>query len=73
MEHPEITHCLRTGYPSWVKDREEPEVLNDEDDEEDLPEEEDYDKEFWGDEEDREAAFLEDLFEEMRERSLFGN
>jgi hypothetical protein len=70
LEHPEITHALRTGYPSWVK---EPEVLNDEDDEEDFPEEEDYDKEFWGDEEDREDAFMEDLFEEMRERAMIGN
>jgi hypothetical protein len=51
----------------------EPEVLNDEDDEEDFPEEEDYDKEFWGDEEDREDAFMEDLFEEMRERAMIGN
>ena len=42
----------------------EREVLNDEDDEEVFPEE---------DEEDREDEFLEDLFEEMRERARFGN
>lgn len=56
-----------------MQDRGETEVLNDEDEEEDHPEEEEYDKEFWGDEEDQEDAFLEDLFEEMRERALFGN
>ena len=21
LEHPEISRCLRTGYPSWVRDR----------------------------------------------------
>lgn len=21
LEHPDITHALRTGYPSWIKDR----------------------------------------------------
>ena len=21
LEHPEITHIERTGYPSWIKDR----------------------------------------------------
>lgn len=30
LEHPDITHALRTGYPSWMQ---EDEVLNDEDDE----------------------------------------
>ena len=54
LEHPEISHALRTGYPSWV--REDPEVLNDEDDEEE-------EHEVWGDE------FLDDLFQEMRERN----
>lgn len=23
LEHPEITHALRTGYPSWIHDRDE--------------------------------------------------
>ena len=53
LEHPDITHALRTGYPSGVG---ETEVLNDEDDEEE-------DQEVWGDE------FLDDLFHEMRERN----
>lgn len=39
LDHPEVAHALRTGYPSWVED----EVLNDEDDE-------DYESELWGDE-----------------------
>lgn len=56
IEHPDITHALRTGYPSWMQ---EDEVLNDEDDE-------DYESEFWGDEcEDR-------AYEEGRERDLYG-
>ena len=42
LEHPEITMCLRTGYPSWMQEREE------------------Y-------EEDEDA-----LYEEQRERELFG-
>ncbi len=25
LEHPEITRALRTGYPSWMQEREEPE------------------------------------------------
>lgn len=25
LEHPEITWALRTGYPSWRQEREEPE------------------------------------------------
>lgn len=23
LEHPEISHCERTGYPSWIHDWEE--------------------------------------------------
>ena len=53
LEHPDITHCLRTGYPDWVK---EPEDLSDEDEEE-------ADQNIWEDE------FLDDLFQEMRERN----
>ena len=59
LEHPDISQALRTGYPSWILDRGETEVLNDEDDEEEETER------YWD-------AFQEDLFEEMRERSLFG-
>jgi hypothetical protein len=25
LEHPEITRCLRTGYPSWMQEGDEPE------------------------------------------------
>ena len=28
-EHPEIEICLRTGYPSWMQEGEEPEVDED--------------------------------------------
>ena len=45
LEHPDITRCLRTGYPDWVKDDEE------------------VDQDIWEDE------FLDDLFQEMRERN----
>ena len=58
LEHPEVTCAILTGYPSWMQ---EDEVLNDED------EEEDYESEFWGD--DRE----DDLYDESRERELFGD
>lgn len=36
LEHPEITMCLRTGYPSWMQPRDE-----DDDEEEDEYEEDD--------------------------------
>lgn len=56
LEHPDITHALRTGYPRWQDD----EVLNDEDDEV-------YESETWGDEfddrlyeEKRESGLLEE-------------
>ena len=55
-DHPEIACIERTGYPSWMQE----DVLNDEDDEED------YDSEIWGDE------CEDDLYEEARERELFG-
>ena len=55
-DHPEIACIERTGYPSWMQE----DVLTDEDDEED------YDSEFWGDE------CEDDLYEEARERELFG-
>ena len=29
LEHPEITRCLRTGYPSWMQDGEDPEYDED--------------------------------------------
>ena len=25
LEHPEITRCLRTGYPSWMQENDEDE------------------------------------------------
>ena len=25
LEHPEITRCLRTGYPSWMEEEDEDE------------------------------------------------
>lgn len=59
LEHPDISHALRTGYPSWIRDRGETEVLNDEDEEEEDTER------YWDE-------FQEDLFQEMKERSLFG-
>ena len=55
-DHPEIACIERTGYPSWMQE----DVLNDEDDEED------YDSEIWVDE------CEDDLYEEARERELFG-
>ena len=59
LEHPDISCALRTGYPSWMPDEDEIDVINDEDDEE-------YESELWGDEcEDR-------RYEERRERGLFG-
>lgn len=33
LEHPEITHIQRTGYPSWIKDLD---VDDDGDDDEEL-------------------------------------
>lgn len=36
LEHPEISHIERTGYPSWIHDRD----LDVDDDEEDYDEEE---------------------------------
>ena len=54
-DHPEIACIERTGYPSWMQD----DVLDDEDDEED------YDREFWGDE------CEDDLYEETRWSELF--
>lgn len=29
IEHPEITWALRTGYPSWMQEEEEPEYDED--------------------------------------------
>ena len=29
LEHPEIGHIQRTGYPSWMQEREEPEYDED--------------------------------------------
>lgn len=28
-DHPEIEICLRTGYPSWMQESEEPEIDED--------------------------------------------
>ena len=50
--------ALRTGYPSWMQDRDE--------DDDDLIDE-DYDSEFWGDDyEDR-------AYDERRMGELFGD
>ena len=29
LEHPDISCCLRTGYPSWMQERDEPEYDED--------------------------------------------
>ena len=60
-DHPDIAWIERTGYPSWMQ---ETEVLNDEDDEEfydDDDDQDDYD------------SYLDYIFEESRERELFGD
>ena len=66
LEHPEIGWIERTGYPSWLQ---EDEVLNDEDDEE-IFDEDGYDRDAY----DRDAyeAYCDYLYEERRERELFG-
>ena len=61
LEHPEVTCALRTGYPSWMQ---ETEVLNDEDDEEDF-DDDGYDQDAY-------EAYCDNLYEERRERELFG-
>ena len=58
IEHPELTHIERTGYPSWY----EREVLNDEDDESE-------ETEIYGD--DCEDDYDDFAFEERRESDLF--
>ena len=50
-DHPEIESIERTGYPSWLQEEEE----------EDLLDEDYYESEFWGDERE------DDLYEEARE------
>ena len=45
LEHPEIAHIQRTGYPSWINDRDEDgdeDDYYDEDLEEDCYDEEEY-------------------------------
>ena len=32
LEHPEITNCLRTGYPSWMQDQDNDDERYDDDD-----------------------------------------
>ena len=44
LEHPEITWIERTGYPSWMQKREEPEL------DEDAAYEERRENEMFGDE-----------------------
>ena len=44
LEHPEITMCLRTGYPSWMQERDEEEEFD-----EDAAYEERRDRELFGD------------------------
>ena len=55
-----MTCILETGYPSWMQE---------EDEDEDLPDEgdEDYDRELWGDDDEDRA------YEERRDRELFGD
>ena len=45
LEHPEITRCLRTGYPSWMQERDEEGEAFDED----AAYEERRDRELFGD------------------------
>ena len=56
-DHPEIESIERTGYPSWMQEEEEEDLLD-----------EDYcESEFWGDDdEDR-------CYEERRDRERFGD
>lgn len=49
LEHPEITRCLRTGYPSRMN-----------------PEEEDFDQGAY-------EAYCDHIYEEQREKMLFGD
>ena len=50
-DHPEIESIERTGYPSWLQEEEDDDLLD-----------EDYcESEFWGDERE------DDLYEEARE------
>ena len=42
LEHPDITHCLLTGYPSWIRDDDQDEDGWDDD-------AEDWDDEEWAD------------------------
>lgn len=49
LEHPEITRCRRTGYPSWME-----------------PDEEEYDQGAY-------EAYCDALYEERREREIFGD
>lgn len=49
MEHPEITMCLRTGYPSWMQD-------DDESDDDEYESDDGYDEDA-AYEERRDAAF----------------
>jgi hypothetical protein len=58
LEHPEITCTLRTGYPSWAQESGEPE------------DNEGFDEEPW---EDDQEAYCDHLYEERRERELFGD
>lgn len=57
LEHPEIAWIERTGYPSWMQESD----CDEEDDEEFFDEDEDDD------------AYCDYLYEERRERELFGN
>ena len=60
LEHPEISCIERTGYPSWMQ---ETEVMNDEDDE-DFYED---DEESWDD------GYEDWLYDQKRDRELFGD
>lgn len=82
LEHPEIGWIERTGYPSWAQPKlpckratdrrsalseslaQESEVRGDEDDE-DCFDEDGYDRDAY-------EAYCDYLYEERRERELFG-
>jgi hypothetical protein len=66
LEHPEIGWMTRTGYPSCMQERGEP-VEEDDELEDFLDEEEDFERQFWGDD------YADRLYDEQRDRELFGD
>lgn len=63
LEHPEIGWMTRTGYPSCMQERGGPV----EDDEVFPDEEEDCERQFWGDD------YADRLYDERRDREFFGD